>query len=477
MAVPRALEGMESNLAERTIAVSGFPEDVLPINVMIDKLTIHFLRPKNGGGEVEFVSYPTSDPGIAYIIFEKEEVVNSVLRKKEQVLEDKQLPKKYPLQVSQSYIFTKVSVDLDLSIFGETTNIVRELESRNKSLQFSACPDGRFRVAGSFSAMKDLRKDVQRRINDFQIFHLPSSVSKSGVNTSERKLTRCASEGETKQQKPAAELSDRVNDVLCPNVLENETTVILDADIFAYINAFYKDQCKIMLCKHNAKVEVVNFDGITILQLVKASDQCEQSQLMMAKFAMESLVSQMQQTLLSEKIRLDGGSGPEKMLEACRQTMQSFPEVLVCFTDEYVSLIGNSHHCSQFKKEVNEKVKAMQSKSNVVFSGHSSIPSASGHPHHFGAGLDSSAARGKYVSNTGASSLKQNCDSGQYTSSHADRSQTGYRNFDTNGKLGSFHCGGGALHSGPSSLPASFSMASSTKQHSKLENASKISKQ
>ncbi|XP_072435888.1 RNA-binding protein 43-like isoform X2 [Chiloscyllium punctatum] len=419
---------MESNLAERTVAVSGFPEDVLPTTVMIDKLTIHFLRPKHGGGEVEFVCYPTSDPGIAYVTFEKEEVANSVLSKKEHVLEDKQLSKKYPLQVSQCYIFTKVSVDLDLSIFGETTGVVRELESSNKGLQFSACPDGRFHVEGSFSAMKDLRKDVQRRISDFQIFHLPSSVSKSGVKASERKLTRCASEGETqmtKQQKVAAEPSDRVDDVLCPHVFENEAVIILDTDIFEYINALYKEQCEKVLYQYNARAEMVNYDGITALHLVKANDQCEQLHLTKAKFQIEGLVSEMQQLLLCEKIRLDGGSEP--ILEACKETMQSFPEVLVRFTGDYVSLIGRAHDCTQFKKEVDEKLKSMQSMSNPVFSGQSHIPNASGRSHHFEASLDSSAVCGKYVSKRNERSLNQNCHSGQYASSHADHSQTGYR--------------------------------------------------
>ncbi|XP_060683800.1 uncharacterized protein LOC132817397 [Hemiscyllium ocellatum] len=420
-------EGMESNFAERTIAVSGFPEDVLPTTVMIDKLTIHFLRPKHGGGEVEFVCYPTSDPGIAYVTFEKEEVANSVLSKKEHVLEDKQLSKKYPLQVSQCYIFTKVSVDLDLSIFGESSGVVRELESNNKGLQFSTCPDGRFHVEGSFSAMKDLRKDVQRRINDFQIFHLPSSTSKSGVKASERRLARCASEGETqmtKQQKVAAEPSDRVDDVLCPHVLENETVIILDTDIFEYINALYKEQCENVLYQYNARVEVVNYDGITTLQLVKANDQCEQLHLTKAKFEMESLVSELQQLLLCEKIRLDGGSEPSQILEVCKETMQSFPKVLVRSTGDYVSLIGRAHDCTQFKKEVDEKLKSRQSMQNPVFSGQSN---ASGRSHHFGASLDSGAVCGKYVSKRNERSLNQNCHSGQYTSSHAAHSQTGYR--------------------------------------------------
>ncbi|XP_016113262.1 uncharacterized protein [Sinocyclocheilus grahami] len=41
---------------------------------MIDKLTMHFLRPSNNGGEVLIVIYPTSNKGQAYVVFEEEEV-------------------------------------------------------------------------------------------------------------------------------------------------------------------------------------------------------------------------------------------------------------------------------------------------------------------------------------------------------------------------------------------------------------------
>lgn len=56
----------KSNIVE----VSGVPE-VLPDDRMMDKLLIHFLRPRHGGGEVLRVLYPCYEPGKAFIVYEE----------------------------------------------------------------------------------------------------------------------------------------------------------------------------------------------------------------------------------------------------------------------------------------------------------------------------------------------------------------------------------------------------------------------
>ncbi|KAJ8334902.1 hypothetical protein SKAU_G00405410 [Synaphobranchus kaupii] len=55
---------------------SGFPEDR-----MIDKLMIHFLRPRNGGGEVLRVLYSRRTPQQAFVIFEHSDVAARVLQR------------------------------------------------------------------------------------------------------------------------------------------------------------------------------------------------------------------------------------------------------------------------------------------------------------------------------------------------------------------------------------------------------------
>ncbi|NXL89472.1 RBM43 protein, partial [Alectura lathami] len=84
----------------RTVVISGVPDGVLNDDVMSDILVIHFQRSRNNGGDVEEVKYPTVEKGVAYVTFEDQEVVESVLQKNEHRLEDKRLSRHYPLKVT-----------------------------------------------------------------------------------------------------------------------------------------------------------------------------------------------------------------------------------------------------------------------------------------------------------------------------------------------------------------------------------------
>ncbi|KAJ8273432.1 hypothetical protein GJAV_G00101550 [Gymnothorax javanicus] len=63
-----------------TIVVRGIPMGYSE-DRMIDKLTIHFLRPRNGGGEVLRVLYFSQTPELAFVIFEQSEVATRVLQR------------------------------------------------------------------------------------------------------------------------------------------------------------------------------------------------------------------------------------------------------------------------------------------------------------------------------------------------------------------------------------------------------------
>ncbi|NXE56794.1 RBM43 protein, partial [Casuarius casuarius] len=85
----------------RTVVISGVPDGLLSNDVMNDLLVIHFQMAKNNGGDVEEVTYPTTEKGVAYVTFEDPEVVENVLKKDEHQLEDKRLSRYYPLKVTR----------------------------------------------------------------------------------------------------------------------------------------------------------------------------------------------------------------------------------------------------------------------------------------------------------------------------------------------------------------------------------------
>ncbi|NXY86103.1 RBM43 protein, partial [Alcedo cyanopectus] len=85
----------------RTVVIAGVPDGLLHDDVMADILVIHFQMSRNNGGDVEEITYPTRRKGVAYVTFEDQEVVESVLKKKEHHLQDKRLSKYYPLKVTR----------------------------------------------------------------------------------------------------------------------------------------------------------------------------------------------------------------------------------------------------------------------------------------------------------------------------------------------------------------------------------------
>ncbi|NWV01691.1 IN35 protein, partial [Upupa epops] len=84
-------------MAGRTVRVRGFPAE-LPPDRAADKLTIHFLRSRNGGGEITDVRVLPGPRGCALITFEAPEVAQRVL-----AVQNHELSvggKKFPLEVT-----------------------------------------------------------------------------------------------------------------------------------------------------------------------------------------------------------------------------------------------------------------------------------------------------------------------------------------------------------------------------------------
>ncbi|NXT29480.1 NMI protein, partial [Syrrhaptes paradoxus] len=68
-------------MAGRTVRVRGLPAE-LPPDRAADKLTIHFLRARNGGGEIAEVRVLGGPRGCALITFEAPEVARRILEAK-----------------------------------------------------------------------------------------------------------------------------------------------------------------------------------------------------------------------------------------------------------------------------------------------------------------------------------------------------------------------------------------------------------
>ncbi|NXK93443.1 IN35 protein, partial [Formicarius rufipectus] len=84
-------------MAGRTVRVWGIPAE-LPPDRVADKLTIHFLRSRNGGGDIAEVRVLPGPPPCALITFEAPEVAQRILKLKDHVLAVGGA--RYPLEVT-----------------------------------------------------------------------------------------------------------------------------------------------------------------------------------------------------------------------------------------------------------------------------------------------------------------------------------------------------------------------------------------
>ncbi|KTF71152.1 hypothetical protein cypCar_00048787 [Cyprinus carpio] len=143
------MDSVKMDVKEMVIEVNELPDDY-PNNKMIDKLTMHFLRPRNNGGEVLIVIYPTSNKGQAYVVFDSE--VLRVLDHNHVLELDGQF---YPLDVKkihQPKFDVPAEAFLDVSMFYSQKKIRNLLHSHG--FDVSETRSGQLHLQGTFLNLK-----------------------------------------------------------------------------------------------------------------------------------------------------------------------------------------------------------------------------------------------------------------------------------------------------------------------------------
>ncbi|XP_038664813.1 uncharacterized protein LOC119972346 isoform X2 [Scyliorhinus canicula] len=176
----------------KKIQVLNVPK-AIPVPRMLNKLTIHFQKPSNGGGEVLDVEYPTSVNNVAYIVFTKEKDANNVL-KQEHVL---QIEKKtYKLEVREvekglhnadsEQVIQFVTTALDTRHFPKEKALQLIFRHDLEIVHSSGCI---VEVKGSFPSLRKLRSDLMDLIHHSspqQVTNLTHLAKAKGLNKDER---------------------------------------------------------------------------------------------------------------------------------------------------------------------------------------------------------------------------------------------------------------------------------------------------
>ncbi|XP_062913401.1 RNA-binding protein 43-like isoform X1 [Mobula hypostoma] len=162
---------------------------IFPEQKTVNKLTMHFQKRTNGGGEVLDVKYPTSVEGCAFVMFVKEEDANNVLKHEQKLMIDKE---EYTLKVCEVgsgenatdkvQVIEFVIAKLDTGRFptGMVHNLIRKHKFEIVSYHGSVA-----KIKGTFSSLKELREILMKY---YEYLQTVTPVTDSGQSTDSREL-------------------------------------------------------------------------------------------------------------------------------------------------------------------------------------------------------------------------------------------------------------------------------------------------
>ncbi|XP_028824533.1 uncharacterized protein LOC114783254 [Denticeps clupeoides] len=353
---------------ENTVLVSRLPTDVCEKR-LADKLLIHFLRRRNGGGEVASVRVPTATPGTAHVTFEDREVARRVAERRKHVLSVGN--KDYEITVSA--LSRKLHPD---EIFPLTSVVVDygKLPGGQESISClqPAFPDVLFAFDGE-AALCTLRgcysgvQALTRRVLDAQ-----SASEKPEDPPAERtEVSRPHRGGEDGEVEPpghvgaasqeeyyhlSREPDARDTRDTRDQLNEDDCCLVIDSDVFSYLRRHSSEEYEDILHRHAVDVLDVVTEDVTALYL-RPKAGCGGRSLRAALEELTSLHLEKEARLRKERVEKSSmaAGGLEPALEMLGQ---SLPEVMVTEDDRHVYLIGSGGDVAEAKRRLLDGVAA-----------------------------------------------------------------------------------------------------------------------
>ncbi|XP_058262955.1 uncharacterized protein LOC131363963 [Hemibagrus wyckioides] len=372
----------------RTIQVSGLPMDVSE-NRLIDKLQIHFLRKKNGGGDVSKVTVSKTMPGTAFITFEESEVASRLAQTRKHVLKvnDKSYDITVSLQseevdVDKVLLFMSVLVDPRQIPGGKNT--LFSLHKRFPGVQFTYDFDKHlYTLQGRYSEVQGLSslvlESLQKQDQSSDDKAQPKRASKKTYNSPlmESASSQVDANKDTEEVKhseglgldleskswktdlPLASASSNQKSHTASTenkwdsdigALYEDFSLIVDSDIFRYLHQ-YSTEYQSILKQHRIEVLDVNCDDITTLYLKPKSalSPNDISSVIKAHEDLAHLYQQKESQLRKEHVYKR--EIPEKELtHALESLRERLPMLMIHEDDRNVYMVGSKSDVSEAKQ-------------------------------------------------------------------------------------------------------------------------------
>ncbi|XP_048871056.1 uncharacterized protein si:busm1-163l24.3 isoform X2 [Brienomyrus brachyistius] len=373
---------------EQTVRVCGLPTDIEE-EKLTDKLYIHFLRQRNGGGEIASVTITKVHPGCALITFEDRTVAQRVVQHRKHIL----------LVDDEKY-------ELSVSLFKKNVNREEVLVQLQLTVNYSQLPLGKGTVTRlqkgfpnvelKFNPEKDLctlsgsYSEVQALIN--QLLGLletqePEATSVLGTDgqgskknhdskgkhhhrssRSQEKTTQPGKaldlnvgiSGEVKSERlhySGLELDDYgVRAARREELSLEDYFLVLDSDIFRYLQQFCGEEYMQILRQHRVEVVDVTTQDVTTLYLRALEGAKGGSRKQLDRI--QQVHGELSQLYQETEIRLRKEQLPKRYLlttdlkATCEALQLQMPKLMLTDDETYIYLVGSSSDVSEAKQHL-----------------------------------------------------------------------------------------------------------------------------
>ncbi|XP_077939688.1 uncharacterized protein LOC120828433 isoform X1 [Gasterosteus aculeatus] len=378
----------------RTVRVSGLPSHIEDDRLK-DKLFIHFLRARNGGGEINSVTIVKATPVSALITFDDSRVAQRVIQHRQHTLEVDE--KKYKILVTEHQermdpdkVILNLSATVDHSQLPGGAMAMTHLHKSHPDIEIS------YGVTEEVCTLNGAYSKVQAALA--QLLGLPKGPKSAGHKESSQPATsgsksvqaalephipECRSRKHNKQreQREKVHLGRHCDDYnsgshrdttpgayvledttegaarqlpVHPPASEEDFSLIVDADMFQYTQKHCREEYEHILSKYGVDAVDMTNEGVTTLYLQVATgageDGRDQECLRLARKAISWLYEENETKIRRDQLPksiLSLRGGQQRVMDTLSVR---FPKLLLNEDDRNIYIIGSSCDVSEAKQ-------------------------------------------------------------------------------------------------------------------------------
>ncbi|XP_034046968.1 uncharacterized protein si:busm1-163l24.3 [Thalassophryne amazonica] len=382
----------------RTVRVNGLPTDI-DDDRLKDKLFIHFLRTRNGGGEINSIHIVKEKPGSALITFEDSGVAQRVIQHSQHNLElDGKTHELILTEHRESLDLDKVVLSLSATVDYSQIPLgilaLKSLKDHHRDVQISFdATDKLCTLKGSYSKIqaalallvehpgspqsaenKYLDQPAAQTswtVHKRQKLHAQDSVDqkrKSDERAKQKEQVHIDRLSEVRSSHPhthfmsaeydwedtgqAAGKARQLSGLLATS--EEDFSLILDADMFHYLLKHCREDYQHILHQHGVEVVDVTVQGVTTLFLhattaSRATGQ-EQEHLRLARNEISRLYQENESNIRRGQLPKSILPSREGLQMAFEKLNLEFPKLLLTEDDQNVNMVGSYYDVSAAKQ-------------------------------------------------------------------------------------------------------------------------------